>query len=865
MVEIASKTGLIGTKYSKPEINQYLISRQRLHQKLDNSLNSKLTMIIAPAGYGKTTAVLDWLRKRGQASAWLSVDDYDNNPTLFWQYFCAALDGIAEGISKSTEYVFSSWELLKANIHISILIDRLSEVQSDFLLVVDDLHLITDLSILRGLSYLISYLPEKMHLIVISRTEPGLELAKHRIKWQVHLVSEKDLGFRNEEIFQFYQARGYILECDDVREIENYTEGWVAALVAIAMSMKEEAGSQDTLKTLAHASRDIEQYLRNEVLRIWPEEKRVFAMKTSILSTLSESLCDAITGDKNASRILKEIHEGGGFLIAIDAQNHEYRYHQLFKSFLYKLLLESDPDGLSILQHKAALWYREHGFISEAIEHLLDSRSYNEALDLIEPRVDEHIYKNDYMTLLTWIDRLPETCKDQNFKFALAYAAYYAEMNRFELSREWIGRMEVLAVDDKYASTAESTAYVKAACALTKANLQLRQGMGDELLQLINSAAGQCADIGITMTYFDFNTTDIYFLRCPVNHLSQLFSKDPDGFNQLIINYRTIITENPGYAPLAVGEYLYENNRLEEAMPYLLEALEEAQGAYCPGALVPAMINITRIKRAKGDIPSAFAILDECEKKLRSIGKPHWNYILNAFRCRLFIDAGDAAKILEWFGSYKYGVFMEINKTREFELMVYSRILMISGHLDDAKLLLQRLLGFTESAQRLHSMVEVLNLLAILAYKNGDMPGAVNYLEKSLSIGIKEGYVCSYIDEHAPMADLLRYYTTRRRKRTGRELTAYARNLLIQTQESLSNATALFREAPAAGMKKLLTAQEKNILELLFQANTNREISLKLGISLATVKTHTGNIYGKLGVRNRAECIKMTREARLLE
>ncbi len=185
MAEIAYKAELIGTKCSKPEINQYLISRQRLHQRLDNSLTCKLTLVMAPAGYGKTTAVLDWLDKCGLPAAWMSVDSYDNNPMVFWQYVCTALDGICNDLSKDTEYVFSSLELLKANIHINILIDRLSVVQSDFLLVLDDLHLITDSSILHGLSYLIDYLPAKMHLVFISRRSPDIELARRKIKWQL--------------------------------------------------------------------------------------------------------------------------------------------------------------------------------------------------------------------------------------------------------------------------------------------------------------------------------------------------------------------------------------------------------------------------------------------------------------------------------------------------------------------------------------------------------------------------------------------------------------------------------------------------------------------------------------------------------
>ncbi|SFG55093.1 LuxR family transcriptional regulator, maltose regulon positive regulatory protein [Desulfotomaculum arcticum] len=246
-----SGTGLIITKYSKPEINRYLISRQRLHQKLNDSLMCKLTMVIAPAGYGKTTVVLDWLGKCGLPAAWLSVDSYDNNPVVFWRYVCTALDSISEGISKNTGYVFSSQELLKSNIHVSVLIDRLLEVQSDFLLVLDDLHLITDSSILNGLSYLIDYLPSKMHMIIISRTEPELGLARHRIKWQMQELEEKDLRFETEEIFRFYQARGYTLENDDVKRVENYTEGWAAAMVAVAMSMEDVGDRNDAIAALS--------------------------------------------------------------------------------------------------------------------------------------------------------------------------------------------------------------------------------------------------------------------------------------------------------------------------------------------------------------------------------------------------------------------------------------------------------------------------------------------------------------------------------------------------------------------------------------------------------------------------------------
>lgn len=868
MAEIILSTGLIGTKYSKPGINRFFINRQRLYQKLNNSLKCKLTMVIAPAGYGKTSAVLEWLEKYNVPAAWLSLDSYDNNPVVFWQYVCAALDDAADGISKETEYVFSSQELIRANIHLNILIDRLSGLEADFLLVLDDLHSVGNPSVLEGLSYLIRYLPAKMHLVIISREKPELELVKYKIKWQVQWLGEKDLRFQSEEIFRFYQTRGFTLENDDIEKVESYTEGWAAALVAIAMSM-EDVGRIRTINSLANCRQDIDQYLWEEVISLWPAKKREFIMKTSILDTLCESLCNAITGNTNGGRMLKDIFETNGFLTALDDEGHQYRYHYLFKNFLYKLLLETSPEEIPGLHKNAAFWYREHGFTSEAIEHLLDSCSYQEALVLIERQVDDFIHKNDYITLFSWIDRLPEAYKDSNFMIAMIYAAYHAEMNQFELSREWISRMEALAAGGKYAANPEFVAYSKTLCSLMKANVCVRDGAIDELFPLIQSAGGQNTDSGYKMAeYMDFNAADIYLYRCPVNKSLRIFDKYPDKFDDLVKSYRKMITKNPGYAPLAAGEYLYEKNRLKEALPYLLAAMEEAQTANCQGALVPAMADISRMKRALGDLQGAFEVLEECEKKLQN-GKAHWLYLLHALQCRLYMDIGDMNKTDEWFSSCKLSSFTNINRVKEFELIVYARILMAKERLSDAQLMLQRLLNFAEDTGRLHSKVEVLNLLAILAYKKGEMTSAMNYMDKSLLIGLEKGYIRSYIDEKEPMAGLLKQYSRHYRKQKDREgneaLAGYVKLLSEQIQENLQTISAADKDKIAAGISDLLTSQEKRVLEMLLQAYTNKEICDKMDIGLRTVKTHTGNIYSKLGVKNRAQCVKLAREAHFLE
>ena len=861
--------GLIKTKCSRPEANRYLIPRSRLYKKLDKSLQRKLTLVTAPAGFGKSTAILDWLDRRDLKAAWLSIDSVDNNPMTFWRYICAALDGIATGIFQDTDYVFQLIELLNANIHLSILIDRLMEVEVDFLLILDDVHLIANPVILDGISYLIGYLPPKMHLVLIGRFEPKLKPAMLGIKIQILRIGERDLRFQNEEIYRFYRTRGHTLENEDIQKLENYTEGWAAALVAVAMSMEDESDGNGVVQALGSSGKSIYRYLEEEVLGSWPEEKRSFALKTSLLDTLSAPLCDAVTGENNGSLMLKEINARNGFLISLDYEEYEYRYHHLFRDFLYKLLLKSNRTVVPDLHARAAAWYREQGADYQAIEHYLNGIKYDAALELIKQHIDDLVIRNDFATAFSWIDRLPGEYRDSSFRISKVYALYHAEMGNLQLAREWLAKLELLAKDKKYTGGPALKGYTSTSCRLVKANLLIREGNVREFFSSIRKAVKTNEGRYFKLSeYMDVNTSDIYFYRCPYNKFTYLFAEKRDEYWEMVKNYRKMISENPGYAPLAAGEYLYENNRLDEALPYLLEALEEAQSANCPGALVPVMVNIARLKRARLDMKGALETPVECEKMLNS-PKLHWYYLVHAFRARLQIDAGDMDGVERWFNSCKINIYMEISRIREFELLVYARVLMLKGRFTDAELLLKKILIFAEKTIRRHSRVEALNLLAMLAYQKKEMKTAMDYLEKSLYIGMKESYIRSYTDEFDSVIPLLRHYVMHRRKQKGHRATknsiTYAKDLLKQTQKSLVLEQAAQSAASAGEIKKLLTDQEKKVLALLLEAYANKEIAQELGISIWTVKSHIGHIYGKLAVKSRAQCIKLAREMHLLD
>jgi len=857
----ALAAGLAETKFSRPEMNKFLIHRQSLHLRLNEALFCKYTMVTAPAGYGKTSAVLDWLEASGQKAAWLSLDLRDNDPVVFWRYVCYALDEISS-ISKETDYILSSFDLLQANIQINIMIDCLSAVPADFFLVLDDLHLITEPSILKGLSCLIEYMPPQMHLILISRTEPDLDLAKDKIKWQIQQIDEKDLRFHRDEISMFYLVRGFSLNEEDVKAIEDYSEGWVAALVAIAMSMQGESGSRNSFKALSYADHDILQYLRNEVVNTWSGEKRIFAEKTCILDTLGESLCDAVTEDGNGRRMISELSRGNGFLNVLDRQKQEYRYHHLFRSFLLTLLTERAPQEIAGLHKRAAVWLKEHGLIKDAIDQYIQGGLYHDALELFEYHVDDFISRNEFGTLLSWITSMPEALTHQSFKVAFIYCMYYAETGRYELARSWMGRVKELLVKYQPSSNSELNRYRQIISTLAEAYLAAKEGNADCLSIVISAGEINEDNQYIMHDFYDYNPSDIYFYRCPVCLLTRVCAANPDLYGKMVVHYRKMLTKNPGYKQLIPGEYFYETNRLDKSLPCLLEAVEEAQTAGCPGALVPAMVNIARINKAGGDMQSAMAIAGECERMLQRMGKPHWLYLIQAFRCRLDIDVRHLERIRQWAQGSKLNVFTDVNRVREYELIVYARVLMLEGCLKDAEMLLLRLLTFTRESARNHSQVEVLNLLASLAFEKKAFSSAFEYLECSLELGMQEGYIRSFLDEGVAMARMLKYYHTRKRKPVDQKagaLTTYAKILLKQMHTSVPDAPV--ESYKAALWVQDLTEQEKKVLALLMNANTNKEISDKLGIGLRTVKTYTGNIYLKLGVKNRAQCAKLVGES----
>lgn len=831
-------------------------------KKLDYALDRMLTLVVAPMGYGKTTAVYEWVEKAELQTAWLSLDESDNDPIVFWKYICAAMEKILPGIADHAKYAFSSHQLMEANVPINILIDRLAQHDGKALLVIDDLHTISNAQILKGLSHLLEYLPANAHVIIISRAEPAMELHKFELRSQVSRITANDLRFRQDEIADFYRTRDCAFGRGIIEKIGSYTEGWAAAMVAIAVSAQNNCVNRALLDGITATNADMYQYMMNEVFESYSLEKKTFLLKISILELLQEDICSAVTGKDSVSRFFEDMSRRNEFLTLLGDESGAYRLHPILKDFLQKKLKQTAPDTFAGLHTKAALWYRERGMLSLAVSHYLSGMRYAEAFELIEMQLGNFASKNEYETAHDWLEQLPESYKRKSIKIAVFYSMYYAQSKSFEASRRWLAHAKELLEQDQ---RGEIGIQDRALVGLTAVNLLLREGNAQELHRLIRSNEIHNGNVFRTIEYVDLNDSDIYIYRSPIHIMVKLFETDRDAFDKLRDYHNMMSTKRPGFIPLVAGEYYYEKNRPDEALPLFLHAAEAARLLNYPGVLVPAMAGISRIKRSRADMAGAFAVLEECESRLKTIQKPHWNDLVSALKTHYSIETGDIDQAERWIHTNKLHIFSEISRVREFELIVLARVLWAEKNTNDAELLLMRLLPFAQTEGRLHSEVEILNLLAMIACQKGNTSPAFAYLERSLRIGLAEGYVRSYIDEQAPMLTVLgqAMRAFKKTEEVSRELERFAGSLVSLLQEEM-NVPPGGSTAGGMKLKKLLTAKEFEVLELLCAAYSNEDIGKKLNIGQRTVKTHTGSIYNKLGVNTRAQCVKLAYEEGLL-
>jgi LuxR family maltose regulon positive regulatory protein len=406
------QTPLLQTKLYIPQSrpsSSNLILRPRLMERLNEGLSGKLTLLSAPAGFGKTTLVSEWASQSKTPVAWLSLEETDNDLTRFLGYVIAALQTCYPHLGETVPAMMQSPQPPLLDSLLTILINDIAAIPEDLVLVLDDYHVITSPPIQQALTFLLDHLPSQLHLAITTRADPPFPLARMRARGEMVEIREADLRFTKAETFAFLQQVMNIeLSADDLIALHHRTEGWITGLHLAALSMQGSKDAREFVQTFTGGHQYILDYLLEEVFRRQSASSQTFLLQTSILERLCGSLCDAVMGRDDGQTMLETLAQANLFILPLDDERHWYRYHHLFADLLRHRLQQTLPAQWPDLHRRAATWYEQHGFINEAIHHALQAEAYPEAARLVEVNAFTALKQGEVMTVLGWLDRLPQ-------------------------------------------------------------------------------------------------------------------------------------------------------------------------------------------------------------------------------------------------------------------------------------------------------------------------------------------------------------------------------------------------------------------------------------------------------------------------
>ena len=898
---------LLETKLHVPRWRRSLVARPRLSERLSRGAESTLTLVSAPAGFGKTTLLAEWLTVAaadGQSVAWLSLDQRDNDPALFWAYVVAALNTGAPGVGAGALSLLQPPEPPNEAGLVALLND-LDAISNDVVLVLDDYHVIDARDVQDGMAFLLEHLPPQIHLVIGSRADPVLPLARLRGRGELAEVRAADLRFTPGEAAAYLNdVMGLVLTAADVAALEGRTEGWIAALQLAALSMQGRDDTAAFIDGFAGDDRYIVDFLAEEVLQRQPEHVQQFLLQTSILDRLSGPLCDAVTGQDGGKAKLAALEQGNLFLVPLDDRRRRYRYHQLFADVLQARLRDEQPEEVPELHRRASGWLERNGEPSEAIRHALAAQDFGRAADLVELAIPAMLRSRQEAAVLGWLELLPDEVVRVRPVLSVGFAGALLSGGEFEGvearlrdAEGWLDgatdvrqgshapAAEMVVVDDvgfrRLPAMIElyraaqalvrgdgpgTVRHARRALELSPADDPLGRASAAALMGLASWAsgdleagysgyaecmaglrrAGHIADtFGCAIALADIRLVQGRLGEAMRTYEQALQSASEPGGPVL-----------RGTADMYVGmsEVHRERDDLPAATRQLLRSQELGEHIGLPQNRYRWRVAMARVREAEGDLGGALDLLNEAERLYVGDFFPNVRPV-PALRARVRVARGELGEALGWARERGLSVADDLSYLREFEHITLARVLLArytaeraEGPIQEATRLLERLLRAAEEGRRTGSVIEILVLQALTHQARDDIPAALASLRRALTLAEPEGYVRIFADEGPPMASLLRAAAKLRIARN------YVRRLLAAVNKTEDGMPA------SQGLIEPLSERELEVLRLLGTDLGGPDIARELIVSLNTVRTHTKNIYAKLGVNNRRAAVRRARE-----
>ena len=884
---------LVQTKLYIPPLRPNLVPRPHLFDKLNAGLSGKLTLVSAPAGFGKSTLLSHWISQSEINFCWVTLEENDNDIIRFLAYFIAALQTIDVAVGDQLLSLFHSSQQEQVKAVLVPLINQVAQTKNRFALVLDDYHLIESQDIHQGLSFWLEHQPPTMHLVIAGRSDPPLPLAKMRARREMTEIRESDLRFSIDESDNLLnQFLGLNLSREDIKAMVNRTEGWIAGLQLASIALQGKKDMSGYIQGFTGSQEYIADYLSDEVMNHQSKQVQEFLLKTSILEHLSSQLCDAVTEQKDSQQILQQLRSSNLFLTPLDDQGQWFRYHQLFADLLHQRLLESHADEVPHLYLKASRWFEEKDLLAEAIEYALRGSYFDRAIALLESAAEETIKSSEIATFMRWIEKIPEDLVRSSVTLSIYYAwALLIRNGRPQVAESYlesivlqdsqvISRLmavkSMLSMYQRQYPTAVSLASQAleelpvddilfrdlAAWNLSAALFMSGDKEGGEaILEEVAEVSRLSGNLLVAV---------IALCRLALARMQQGELHKPKELFQQALEIAT--DDQCNMLPVAcealigLGTIHWELNELDLAHEYLLEGIELSKKWRQQSAII-GYVTLAHLNQSQGDVTLAGQMMEKA-KSLASgtVATEADDRYVALQQAHLWLRQEDLPAARRWahecgFDDDTYRRELQTSDNigahliRHYELIVLARILIAGKRLAEALELVDRIFPFMEKMGILEKMVEIHILKAIIYRGLVKSNRANSSLATAVSLAKPEGHIRPFLEEGSVLVQILKSVAAQ-----GVE-TEFIHDILSASIESPS---ASFNQKKRLELVESLSDRELEVLQLLATDLTVPEIADKMYLAVSTVRSHVKNIYGKLNVHSRFEAVIKGQELGLL-
>ncbi|NIK68709.1 LuxR family maltose regulon positive regulatory protein [Paenibacillus sp. BK720] len=850
---------LLKTKIRLPVVKKNLIIRLRLLDSLEQGMRGRMVTVCAPAGSGKSTLIAQWAHSARMQTAWVSLDDRDNDTARFWRYVLHAY--MEAGPSSLTDPLAAVGALVTGttvNAIIDTLLNELAALEEPIALVLDDYHHIELAEIHDSLAYFIEYLPFRHRIIIASRGEISLDAAKWLARGERTEIGLRQLHFTQEEIDEFCRSAGVYLEQRHTRKLLEKTEGWVAGLQLASITLQDQQDIDRIIAGFGGSNEKVSSYLFQEVLDKLPSDVTDFLLQTSVFDRMDAEVCNQAFNRTDSREMLEQLRALNLFVIPLDNYNGWFRYHSLFADFLKSLLRSRSRERWLQYHLAASRAFAARRMLDKSIDHAIAGESYKVAADRLEEYIPDALKQGELASLLERIEAVSEHIPmPSNLLMYQAFA--YLLMGQMHFSAETVEKLEKRYEQPETAAELEP---LQGGMLFLQSNLLFYTGRYEQWDSFVGYRLQGVLPEDPIFYNFNYNMMEPLVRRTAFG-LKGILSADTERIGQRFVS----VLEQHGWGQSLINLYVvqalcegyYEWNRPSDSLELARKIGLSDRARQTAGLFVPNRITLSRIYAASGQFLKAHEAIDEAVQMAEQKGEYHWLYPLRASRAHLYVKEDKLAEAKAEISRLRLSDRIQPASNRWIEYTVYARILTAQGKTTEALRQLEFIESSLEQDSCLLLRTEISLVQSLAEYQRGNRSAALQLLHEALVMGESNGYIRSFVDEGIQMKKLLHTYAEHRQRETAQAIwqdvsLVYVEKLLacFPEQENPSQ--------PQPSLIEPLTEQELFILQLLEQGAPNKQIAAKLALKEGTVKVYLSRIYAKLGVSSRTQALAAARQ-----